>query len=111
MQGARWSLVPMAQNVLTNSGPVTVFGVAVTTANWPRQKIVSAWRSVDQELYRLRLRGRNVDATANHRFLRVKPVHHKTTGGRAMIRTCGWSSAGEGEGAHLPEEDLVATGI
>jgi hypothetical protein len=75
------------------------------------QKIVSAWRSVDQEFYRLRLRGRNVDATANHRFLRVKPVHHKTTGGRAMIRTCGWSSAGEGEGAHLPEEDLVATGI
>jgi hypothetical protein len=35
------------------------------------------------------------------------PVRH--TG--AMIRTCGWSSAGEGEGAHFPEEDLVATGI
>jgi hypothetical protein len=28
-----------------------------------------------------------------------------------MIRTCGWSSAGEREGAHLPEEDLVATGM
>jgi putative transposase len=24
-----------------------------------------------------------------------------------MIRTCGWSSAGEGEGAHLPEEDEI----
>lgn len=29
----------------------------------------------------------------------------------AMIRTCGWPSAGEREGAHLPEEDLVSTGI
>jgi hypothetical protein len=45
------------------------------------QKIVAAWRSIDQETYRLRLRGRNVDASANHPFLRVRPVHHKTTGG------------------------------
>jgi hypothetical protein len=45
------------------------------------QKIVAAWRSVDQETYRLRLRGRNVDASANHSFLRVVPVRHKTTGG------------------------------
>lgn len=27
----------------------------------------------------------------------------------AMIRTCGWPSAGERDGAHLPEEDLVVT--
>jgi hypothetical protein len=49
------------------------------------QKVVSARRSIDQETYRLRLRGRNVDASANHRFLRVKPVHHKTT--RACFRS------------------------
>jgi len=29
----------------------------------------------------------------------------------AMIRTCGWPSAGERDGAHLPEEDLQGTGI
>jgi hypothetical protein len=43
------------------------------------QKFVSAWRSIDEETYQLRLRGRNVNASVNHRFLRVKPVRHKTT--------------------------------
>jgi hypothetical protein len=28
---------------------------------------------------------------------------------QAMIRTCGWPSAGERDEAHLPEEDLVVT--
>lgn len=27
----------------------------------------------------------------------------------AIIRTCGWPSAGERDEAHLPEEDLVVT--
>jgi hypothetical protein len=45
------------------------------------QKIVAAWRSIDQATYRLRLRGRNVDASANHPFLRITPVHRTTTGG------------------------------
>jgi intein/homing endonuclease len=35
------------------------------------KKIVDAWRSIDQITYRLRLRGRNIDASANHPFLRV----------------------------------------
>ena len=60
------------------------------------QKIVSARRSVDQGLYRLRLRGRNVNAAANHRFLRVKPVHHKTTGGPCATDGCHRPARGRG---------------
>jgi hypothetical protein len=60
------------------------------------QKVVSAWRSVDQETYRLRLRGRNVDASAHHRFLRVKPVRHKTTGGPCATEGCHRPARGRG---------------
>jgi hypothetical protein len=60
------------------------------------QKLVSAWRSIDQETYRLRLRGRNVDASAVHRFLRVKPVHHKTTGGPCATDGCHRPARGRG---------------
>jgi hypothetical protein len=60
------------------------------------QKVVSAWRSVDQETYRLRLRGRNVGASANHRFLRVKPVRHKTSGGPCATDGCHRPARGRG---------------
>jgi hypothetical protein len=60
------------------------------------QKVVSAWQSVDQETYRLRLRGRNVDASASHRFLRVTPVHYKTTGGPCATDGCHRPARGRG---------------
>jgi hypothetical protein len=60
------------------------------------QKVISAWRSVDQKTYRLRLRGRNVDASANCRFLRVKPVQHKTTGGPCATDGCHRPARGRG---------------
>jgi hypothetical protein len=60
------------------------------------QKVISAWRLVGQETYRLRLRGRNVNASAIHRFLRVKPVHHRTTGGPCATDGCHRPARGRG---------------
>ena len=85
-------------------GPKRVHELRADDRVWSRtddgqlieQKVLSAWRSADQETYRLRLRGRNVDASANHRFLRVKPVHHKTTGGPCATDGCHRPARGRG---------------
>jgi hypothetical protein len=60
------------------------------------RKVVRAWRSIDQQTYRLKIRGRNVDASANHPFLRVTGGRVRTTGGPCAVEDCARPARGRG---------------
>lgn len=60
------------------------------------RKVVKAWRSIDQMTFRLKVRGRNIDASANHPFLRVRSERVKTTGGPCETGGCTRPARGRG---------------
>jgi intein/homing endonuclease len=60
------------------------------------QQIAKAWKSKNQEVCRLRLRGRNVDAASNHACLRVRLIHIRTTGGPCSTEGCAGKARARG---------------